>query len=272
MPGPKRREPDLLSYTDFRKYLRDYYAFRKSHDRRFSYGVFAKRAGLTARSHLKAVLDYGLRLTPETLAKYRKTLGLTGPKGEYFSILVALDQASDETERESAKAALRRWRVENTWKRVPAKGEIRDHWTHSLVKTLRKAPGFRPDPAWICPRLLGGVTPEEVAAALELLKKAGLLGSPVSKDDVLYEGKPSDAETKLYRTRLLRGANRKRNRDLGFGGSSQFILSLTRAQALELDRKLFEWLKANLPSDSEWTPGSAVCVVLGDVFAVSEPI
>ncbi|MGE0616139.1 MAG: TIGR02147 family protein, partial [Bacteriovoracia bacterium] len=41
-------KPNLFEYTDYRKYLEDYYNFKKATDPGFSYRSFAKAAGFTS--------------------------------------------------------------------------------------------------------------------------------------------------------------------------------------------------------------------------------
>ena len=268
MAGRKRRVPDLLDYSDYRKYLKDYYAFRKAGDRGFSYGVFAKRAGIPARGHLKAVLDYGLKLTPETFAKYRKALGLTGEAGEHFGLLVAFNQAEGAKDRETARAALKLWRVEHTFKRVSASeaDEIFSTCARFLIRLFSSSPGFRRDPGWISRRLHGLVTPEEAGEALTHLKRHGPVGSGAT--DVYQENEFMDG----IRRHIYRAALHRRARRMGYGGTSNLhFLYLTKEQAVELDRKINDLLKANYPEPSRG-PGVELCVAIGDVFALSGPV
>jgi uncharacterized protein (TIGR02147 family) len=46
----------VYDYEDYRRFLADSYAGRKRLNRGFSYGVFARRAGV-ARSYLQMVMD-----------------------------------------------------------------------------------------------------------------------------------------------------------------------------------------------------------------------
>ena len=50
-------EPDVLQYTNYRMYLRDYYEFKKKTVPAFSLRFFAEKAGLSSHAHLKLTID-----------------------------------------------------------------------------------------------------------------------------------------------------------------------------------------------------------------------
>src|SRR5689334_20356290 len=57
-PAPPRAlPPDILAYTNYREYLRDFIAFQKSVNRRFSLREFARRSSFSSHSYLKYILD-----------------------------------------------------------------------------------------------------------------------------------------------------------------------------------------------------------------------
>ena len=49
--------PDVLQYTNYRVFLHDYYAYKKSTSAVFSLRFFAAKAGLSSHAHLKLVMD-----------------------------------------------------------------------------------------------------------------------------------------------------------------------------------------------------------------------
>jgi uncharacterized protein (TIGR02147 family) len=48
---------EVYKYIDYRRYLADYYADRKKHQRYFSYRFFAGQAGVKSPVFLKQVID-----------------------------------------------------------------------------------------------------------------------------------------------------------------------------------------------------------------------
>jgi cell division protein FtsW (lipid II flippase) len=60
-------EPDVLQYTNFRVYLRDYYEFKKKTLPAFSLRYFAEKAGLSSHAHLKLTIDGKRNITKGTV-------------------------------------------------------------------------------------------------------------------------------------------------------------------------------------------------------------
>ncbi len=178
MKRAQKTLPRVEDYVHYRRFLKDTYETRKRLDPSFSYGSFAKKAGV-ARSHLKGVLDGKRNLTPASLRRYVKGLGLSDEEGEYFEFLVGADQAKGPLERRAAISRLR----ELQGKRLlhidpgPTSGPqgIFWQWARPLVLTLAKVRGFRADPEWISARLGGHVSPDEAREALNYLGAKGYL-------------------------------------------------------------------------------------------------
>ena len=57
--GEKQKlvEPDILQYTNYRVFLRDYYEYKKKTSTAFSLRFFAEKAGLSSHAHLKLAID-----------------------------------------------------------------------------------------------------------------------------------------------------------------------------------------------------------------------
>lgn len=82
----------LVTATDYRDFLRKAFGEMQSHNPRFSYAHFARKAGFSSRSHPKDVLDGYRRMTPATFSKFSKALGLVGDSKNYFTYLVGLEE------------------------------------------------------------------------------------------------------------------------------------------------------------------------------------
>ena len=56
--GEKQKlvEPDILQYTNYRVFLRDYYEYKKKTSTAFSLRFFAEKAGLSSHAHLKLAI------------------------------------------------------------------------------------------------------------------------------------------------------------------------------------------------------------------------
>lgn len=256
------REPDLYDYGDFRGFLRDTYAFRKRRDRGYSYGVFARKGGLGSRGHLREVMEGRKALTPGMVPRYVKALGLPADAAEYFRLLVAFNQGGDDT-------PLRKcWSDRHQRPLQGAQGrEFFGRLENLLVKVLSRHREFRPDPRWISRRLRGRVTPGQARAILGYLRAGGFLPARAAKGPIpqwlSYESKEG---LEAFRREALKSAL---DRDPGFGDAGFICALLNREQAAKLGRDLYEWMKLHVPNKNRTDPRAEVCLVVGDVFAVS---
>ena len=74
----------ITEYSDYRKYMRDYYEERKKGSY-FSWREFAKLAGFTSSGYLKLVCDGKTRLSRGGAAKVAGAMGLTGFGAQWWN-------------------------------------------------------------------------------------------------------------------------------------------------------------------------------------------
>ena len=165
--------PRIFDYEDYRAYLKDYYRARKAQDPAFSFGVFARRAGISSRAYVKLVMDGRRNLSADFIQRFSRGLKLTMDEAEYFQYLVLWCQERDEVSR----LGMHRLR-ENSGVHSLQMGEraaFLRHWANWLVLGLSRVRGFRAEPVWISRRLEGRISPSEARDALKFLRAKGYL-------------------------------------------------------------------------------------------------
>jgi hypothetical protein len=90
---------NIFEYSDYRKYLADYYKLRKQQSAKFSYRFFAMKAGFSSASYLKLVIDGKRNLTECSQEKFSNAIGLNEKESEYFTALIGLSQSLTEREK-----------------------------------------------------------------------------------------------------------------------------------------------------------------------------
>ena len=79
-------------YRDYRKYLRDFYHYKKGTNPYYSYRLFSMKAGFKAPNLLKLVMDGQRNLTKQSVVKFAKALRLDEHEAEYFRQMVLRNQ------------------------------------------------------------------------------------------------------------------------------------------------------------------------------------
>jgi uncharacterized protein (TIGR02147 family) len=168
--------PTPYDYLDYRGFLADWFAAKKAANPRYSYRVFARRAGGKSPSLLHHVIDGRRNLTPSALADFVVALGLRAGEAQFFRLLVELDQAKDADARNAV------------WERVAATRRFREarridvsafaylsNWAMPAIRELASRSDFRADAAWVADQLRPRITVGEASKALQQLQDLGYL-------------------------------------------------------------------------------------------------
>lgn len=175
------RQLSVYGYTDYRQYLKDFYAFRKESERGYSFRQFSKDGDFTSPNILKLVMDGERNLTSDSLEKFIKALRLEGAMAAYFRALVRMNQATTSEEQQQHYQELKRL-VPHAKKRDldPDTVEYLSHWLYPVLREMCQIPGFVEDPYWISRRLNGRVSIKEVTHAMRFLIEKGFIKKEAS--------------------------------------------------------------------------------------------
>ena len=175
-------EPVLTQYLDFRKYLADFYQYRreltKSDLRPYNYAVFSAAANIKSPNYLKLIIEGRRNLSADMMVKFSKALGLTKEQVEEFRILVLYGQASDPSERNVHLKALMERRVDSKlksgeldqkiWQKIP-------NWIAWILYSLVDQQNVSYEPEKLRARLRNKASVEEIETALNSLLSSGEL-------------------------------------------------------------------------------------------------
>lgn len=164
----------VLQYTDFRIFLRDYYATRKLSG--FTYREFSRIAGYTSPVFMKLVIDGKANLSPAGTERVGVATGLIGSDLEYFRAMVAMNQSKDAGKKKFFFEKMRKIARAN---QVKILGEEQyDYYQSWLSPVLREAlPHLTPTSKTsdIAEKLLFKANASEIRSAIQILLDTGLL-------------------------------------------------------------------------------------------------
>ncbi len=168
--------PRPEDFPDYRAYLRAMTSYLKETRPQFSYRYFSRVAGFSSPNFLKLVAEGQRNLTPASIPKFAKGLGLDDRERESFETLVLLTHAPNDQERNRYYQRLRRHeRGKSDTRRVEsAQFDVYSQWFVLPIRELLLHPDFQEDPRWIAGQLRPRIKPQEVKLALELLERVGL--------------------------------------------------------------------------------------------------
>lgn len=172
----KLTEPDVLQYTNYRVYLRDYYEYKKKTSKAFSLRYFAEKSGISSHAHLKLTMDGSRNITNVTVNKLIRGIGLEKQRAAYFENLVFFNQATSDVDRKLYYAQLLKASPRSKLHKLDnAQFRIFREWHHSVILEMVALKDFSSNPNWVSKRLRGLVTPAQVEDSFKLLLELGLL-------------------------------------------------------------------------------------------------
>jgi uncharacterized protein (TIGR02147 family) len=182
----------ITGYTDYRAFLRDYFAAQKRSNPRYSHRLFARRAGLSSSGLFSEVVSGRRRLTQASLLRFAKAMKLGAQEQAYFECLVAFNQAKTLEERNhhyAKLAGLRQARVDIVGSERYA---FYRHWHNAAIRELvncRPMRGARKeDFVALGQSLEPSIPASQARRAVELLLGLGFLVR--DRDGVLRQATP----------------------------------------------------------------------------------
>lgn len=90
---------NIYNYTDYQKYLKEWYEFKKNQPEGFSYRTMNDVMGFTSPNYLKLIIDGDRHVGRSSIKKIVDGLQLSKLEGEYFSYLVFFAKAKNHVDR-----------------------------------------------------------------------------------------------------------------------------------------------------------------------------
>jgi uncharacterized protein (TIGR02147 family) len=149
---------------------------KKASKPQYSHRLFARQAGLASSALLSNVIAQRRNLSAHTTEAFIKAMKLPAQEAHFFRLLVDLDQAKNDEDRNEA------WQLISACRRFREARQIEgesfrylSHWYYPAIRELAACNGFQASPAWIAKALRPRITQAQAARALEALVTLGML-------------------------------------------------------------------------------------------------
>jgi uncharacterized protein (TIGR02147 family) len=166
----------IFEYIDYRKFLSDYYAFKKKTSHAFSYRYFSAKAGFASPVFLKLVIEGKRNLSRASIEKFCTALQLTKKECMYFKNLVLFDQAKTADEKQEHYAVLRS--IENAVSEKSLEADQYDYfgnWYNVVIRELITLFNFKENYRLLGQSVSPPITEREAEKSVELLKRLHLI-------------------------------------------------------------------------------------------------
>ena len=172
----KKQCPTVFDYLDYRKFILEFYSFKKSKNKNFSYRVFAKLASLNSPNYIKLIVDGNRNLTRENARKIALACRFKKSEENYFMALVGWNQSKDNQDREFYWNELVKCAPKDEiYVLNQSQVKILSHWYIMAMLDMIRLKDFKYDPKLITKRFSNLITDRQVIEAFDLLESKGLI-------------------------------------------------------------------------------------------------
>ncbi len=171
----ERKVKPIVSYLDFREYLRDFYLEKKKSSG-FTFRDFAKAAGFSSPNFIKLVIDAKANLAPPSVARLCDAMGLKNSDRRYFKHLVSFGQAKTIEKKIGFLEKLK-----SVQSSVVVGGLTDDQfsyfskWYHPIIREILSVLRFDGDFDQLAAFVNPPITPKEAEESVELLENLHLI-------------------------------------------------------------------------------------------------
>lgn len=167
--------PDIFSYLDYRKYLRDFCEAKKKVQPCFSYRYLSQKVHIKSAGFFSWVLQGKRNISDRLIFELARFIKMNKAQTAYFEALVNFNQSGTHEQRKHAFEKLLTMR-RGTVKQVDEDQiEFYRKWYYSAVRELLPIVDVMDDNvAQVGAMLSPGVKPAEVRAALSVLERLGM--------------------------------------------------------------------------------------------------
>jgi uncharacterized protein (TIGR02147 family) len=167
---------NIFEYTDYREYLKVYFAERKKKDPKFSHRWLAQKMDLATSNFIMLVMQGKRNLNRSLCFKISEVFKHSHKEAAYFENMVNFLQAKNSKEKDlyfsrmiSLRKNLKVDKIEE-WQY-----EYYSNWYNPVIRELVTNPGFNRDANTLAKTLVPAITPTQAKRSIELLLKLGLI-------------------------------------------------------------------------------------------------
>jgi uncharacterized protein (TIGR02147 family) len=167
----------IFQYLDYRKYLKDYFAYQKSLNPNFSNRTFARKAGLPLNNtSLVSKIMLGKRnLTQALRFKFSLALDLKGDELRFFELLVQFNQSKEMQEKNYFYSEISKYAKPKARIMQQLQYRIHEKWYYHVVRAYFGIHQKEKNAYTIARNIYPNLTPEQVEEAIQTLLELNLI-------------------------------------------------------------------------------------------------
>jgi|WetSurMetagenome_2_1015567.scaffolds.fasta_scaffold188531_2 uncharacterized protein (TIGR02147 family) len=268
----------ILDYTNYRKFIKDYYEFQKIQKSTFSYQYFAIKAGFKSKASLANITSGKQALAKNKIYDVGRAMKLGKKEMDYFSALVYFNDAKSVEERKSNFEKMQSLTVRyNKPRIIDSQYEYYSKWYHCVIRELVTIIDFKDDYKILANMVEPPITPKMARMSVELLLKLGMIkkapnGLYLQIDKMLSSGEEvtSLALQKYHKEHLTLAADSIDRFDRSLREVSSVTAGLSRAGFAKIIKEAAQFRKNVLEIVEHDTPVETVYQIALQIYPISK--
>lgn len=241
--------PVVSSYGCYRILIKDYYEYKKSLWKSFSYRKFSQKSGFGSPNYIQQVIAGNKSICTNSGERIAQALGMTKLEAQFFTGLILKDNAKSSKAKEEAEkwilASARRLASKDI---CSAQTEVFKTWYHLLIREMVLLKDFQPDVDYIFNKLGGRLDRAKIEESLQFLIKSGFLLKEgdrlIVSDPVIDSGDnifTHDLMQTYHKSVLTMWAKNIKELDREYQELGLLNIPLKKSQISELKKKIREF-------------------------------
>ena len=165
----------VLEYSDYRKFLEDFYRENKARNSKFSYRYIAQKVGYQSPSFFNHIISGRSKISPAMAGRFAGFLGLNRKETDYFEALVQFNQAESHDEKKRSLEKLMSFRDSRVRILEADHYEYFEKWFYLAIRERLHFRPFKGDYEELARSLSPAIKPAEARQAIALLKRLGMV-------------------------------------------------------------------------------------------------
>ena len=166
---------NIFDYTDFRKFLLEYFQEQKQRNKNFSQRYFAQKLGVKSAGFLSEVFNGKRNLSQRNIIQFSVGLELNKDEDYYFENLVHLNQAKTVVEQKHFFERLMQSKKVNMELINKDQYEFYSTWYHTAIRELLFYYKFSGEYRDLAKQLTPSITEQQAKNSIELMARLELI-------------------------------------------------------------------------------------------------
>jgi uncharacterized protein (TIGR02147 family) len=166
---------NIFDYTDYRKYLDDFYKARKAADKKFTHRHIANEVGFKSTGFFTLILQNKSNISTKIISKFVKFLKLKKNEADYFEMLVLFNQARNHTEKKRYFEKMLAFKKSNITVVDSRQYEFYEKWYYTVVREILAFFPFKDNYKELARMVSPPISVGEAKKAIEVLQRLGFI-------------------------------------------------------------------------------------------------